>query len=232
MDLELKGMDADGDGDGDGKAADVKGELETEHRPLLKSVSMISSSMNGEAEARSSSLHDPDHDPDHDHGPGPGPGPDPDLEKKYAAFVRRDSYGPMGRGDVSLKEKLLLALALLTLVPLRILLGLAIVCSYYLICRSLTLFSIPNNILLDRDRDRGPEEEQQQDDYAHILGWRRSLIVMSGRFFSRSLLFVFGFYSIPHCYHYHGPPSSVSHKHIDEVGSVPFFVPPSSFIHL
>lgn len=229
MDLELKEMD----GDGDGKAADVKGESEREHRPLLKSESMISSSMNGEAEARSSSLHDPGPGPGPDHDPDPGPGhdphPDPDLEKKYAAFVRCDSYGPMGRGDVSLKEKLLLALALLTLVPLRILLGLAIVCSYYLICRSLTLFSILNNILLDRDR--GAEEEQQED-YAHILGWRRSLIVMSGRFFSRSLLFVFGFYSIPHRYHYHGPPRPVSHEHIDEVGSVPFFDPPSSFVYL
>lgn len=202
----------DGDGDGDGKAADVKGESERDHRPLLHSASMISSSsMNGEAEARSSSL----------------PDPDPDLEQKYAAFVRCDSYGPMGRGDVSLKEKLLLALALLTLVPLRILLGLAIVCSYYLICRFLTLFSIPNNIPFDRDRGA---EEQQQEDYAHILGWRRSLIVMSGRFFSRSLLFVFGFYSISHRYHNQGRP--ISHKHIDEVRSVPFFDPPSSFIHL
>lgn len=204
MDSELKEIAADG------KAADIKGESEREHRPLLKSESMISSSsMNGEAEARSSSsLHDP--------GPDRDPDDDPDLEKKYAAFCRCDSYGPMGRGDISLKEKLLLALALLTLVPLRLFLGLAIVCSYYLICRSLTLFSIPNNILLDRDR--GPEGEQHED-YAHILGWRRSLIVMSGRFFSRSLLLVFGFYSIPHRYHYQGPPRPVSHEHIVEVGS-------------
>lgn len=228
MELELKEMDADVDPDG--KAADVKGESEREHLPLLNSASMISSSsMNGEAEARSSSLPDPDPDPDPGPGPGPDHDPDPDLEKKYAAFVRCDSYGPMGRGDVSLKEKLLLALALLTLVPLRILLGLAIVCSYYLICRFLTLFSIPNNIPLDRDRGA---EEQQQEDYAHILGWRRSLIVKSGRFFSRSLLFVFGFYSISHRYHFQGPARPVSHKHIDEVGSVLFFHPPSSFIHL
>lgn len=222
MELELKEVDADADG----KAADVKGESEREHLPLLDSASMISSSsMNGEAEARSSSLPDPVPSPGPDHDPDP----DPEMEKKYAAFVRCDSYGPMGRGDVSLKEKLLLALALLTLVPLRILLGLAIVCSYYLICRSLTLFSIPNNIPLDRDR--GAEEEQQED-YAHILGWRRSLIVKSGRFLSRSLLFVFGFYSISHRYHSQGPARPVSHKHIDEVGSVPFFDPPSSFIHL
>ncbi|KAK3231556.1 hypothetical protein Dsin_003437 [Dipteronia sinensis] len=51
-----------------------------------------------------------------------------ELEKKYAAYV---VYGVMGRCELPLKEKLLLGLALVTLVPIRVVLAM-----YYLICRS------------------------------------------------------------------------------------------------
>ncbi|XVE94754.1 hypothetical protein REPUB_Repub02eG0036200 [Reevesia pubescens] len=106
-----------------------------------------------------------------------------ELEKKFAAYVRNDVYGTMGRGKLPLKEKLLLGIALVTLLPLRILLGMTILFVYYLICRVCTLFSAPNR-------------EEEQEDFAHLGGWRRAVIVGSGRFLSRSLLFLVGFYWI------------------------------------
>ncbi|GFP92705.1 lysophospholipid acyltransferase lpeat1 [Phtheirospermum japonicum] len=38
--------------------------------------------------------------------------------------------------------------------------------------------------------------EDEQEDYAHLGGWRRAVIIQSGRYLSRVLLFVFGFYWI------------------------------------
>ncbi|KAL2471757.1 Lysophospholipid acyltransferase LPEAT1 [Abeliophyllum distichum] len=43
---------------------------------------------------------------------------------------------------------------------------------------------------------KAPNREDEQEDYAHMGGWRRAVIVQSGRFFSRVLLFSFGFYWI------------------------------------
>ncbi|XWS21091.1 hypothetical protein CRYUN_Cryun30bG0025500 [Craigia yunnanensis] len=107
-----------------------------------------------------------------------------ELEKKFAAYVRNDVYGTMGLGELPLKEKLLLGIALVTLLPLRIFLGMTVLVVYYLVCRICTLFSAPN------------QEEEEQEDYAHLGGWRRAMIVRSGRFLSRSLLFLVGFYWI------------------------------------
>ncbi|XVF36145.1 hypothetical protein REPUB_Repub19eG0033200 [Reevesia pubescens] len=107
-----------------------------------------------------------------------------ELEKKFAAYVRNDVYGTMGRGKLSLNEKLLLGIALVTHLPIRIVLGMTILVVYYLVCRICTLFSAPN------------QEGEEQEDYAHLGGWRRAMIVGSGRFLSRSLLFVVGFYWI------------------------------------
>lgn len=112
-----------------------------------------------------------------------------ELEKKFAAYVRSDVYGPMGRGKLPLKEKVLLGLAFVTLVPIRIVLATIILIFYYLICRICTLFSAPN-------RDEG----QEQEDYAHMIGWRRAVIVRCGRFLSRAMLFVLGFYWISETY--------------------------------
>ncbi|KAG6406403.1 hypothetical protein SASPL_134003 [Salvia splendens] len=106
-----------------------------------------------------------------------------ELEKKYAPYVRFDVYGPMGRGDLPLVEKFLLGLALIFLLPVRVAAGTAIVVFYYLICRFCTAFLAPNR-------------EDELEDFAHMGGWRRAVIVRSGRFLSRVLLFVFGFYSI------------------------------------
>ncbi|XP_071923622.1 lysophospholipid acyltransferase LPEAT1 isoform X4 [Coffea arabica] len=106
-----------------------------------------------------------------------------ELEKKYAAYVRRDVYGVMGRGDLPWVEKLLLGLALVTLVPLRLVSGLTVLVLYYFICRICTAFLAPNR-------------EDEQEDYAHMGGWRRAVIVQTGRFCSRALLFIFGFYWI------------------------------------
>ncbi|GAB4852051.1 Lysophospholipid acyltransferase lpeat1 [Ancistrocladus abbreviatus] len=109
-----------------------------------------------------------------------------EMEKKYAAFVRHDVYGSMGRGPIPLTEKILLGLAFVTLLPIRFVLGLSILFVYYLICRVCTLFSRPN---------RGVDDDQQED-YAHMGGRRREVVVRSGRFLSRLLLFVMGVYWI------------------------------------
>lgn len=90
----------------------------------------------------------------------------------------------MGRGELPLAEKFLLGLALMFLVPVRVAAGTTIVVTYYVICRLCTAFLAPNR------------EEGEQEDYAHMGGWRRAVIVRSGRFLSRVLLFVFGFYWI------------------------------------
>ncbi|XP_027354454.1 lysophospholipid acyltransferase LPEAT1 isoform X2 [Abrus precatorius] len=111
-----------------------------------------------------------------------------DLEKKFAAYVRRDVYGTMGRGELPTKEKLLLGFALVTLLPIRVLLAVTILLFYYFICRVCTLFSAPNR-------------EDEQEDYAHMGGWRRTVIVACGRALSRAMLFIFGFYWIPESRH-------------------------------
>ncbi|KAK9270982.1 hypothetical protein L1049_026570 [Liquidambar formosana] len=106
-----------------------------------------------------------------------------ELEKKFGAYVRNDVYGTMGRGELPLKEKVLLGVALVTIVPIRLVLAVVILVFYYLICRVCTLFSVPNR-------------EEEQEDYAHMVGWRRAVIVQCGRFLSRAMLFVIGFYWI------------------------------------
>ncbi|CAK9168233.1 unnamed protein product [Ilex paraguariensis] len=110
-----------------------------------------------------------------------------ELEKKYAAYVRNDAYGVMGRGELPWTEKVLLGIAFVTLLPVRVVAAMTILVVYYLICRVCTLFLAPNR-------------EDEQEDYAHMGGWRRAVIVQSGRFLSRALLFVIGFYWIDETY--------------------------------
>ncbi|KAG7029373.1 Lysophospholipid acyltransferase LPEAT1, partial [Cucurbita argyrosperma subsp. argyrosperma] len=111
-----------------------------------------------------------------------------DLHQKYAPFVRRDVYGTMGRGELPWMEKVLLAIALVTIVPIRVVIGMSLLFLYYMICRVCTLFHDPNR------------ETDEQEDYAHMVGWRRSVIVCTGRFLSRAMLFVLGFYWISEVY--------------------------------
>lgn len=106
-----------------------------------------------------------------------------EMEAKYAAFLRHDIYGTMGRGPLPLKEKALLLFGLIILLPIRMVSGFIILLTYYLICRLCTLFSAPNR-------------EDDQEDYAHMSGVRRTIIVLSGRFLSRALFFTLGFYWI------------------------------------
>ena len=42
-----------------------------------------------------------------------------------------------------------------------------------------------------------PSGDDEQEDYAHMGGWRQTVVVKSGMFLSRALLFVIGFYWIP-----------------------------------
>ncbi|CAG7905022.1 hypothetical protein BRARA_G03688 [Brassica rapa] len=113
-----------------------------------------------------------------------------ELDKKFAPYARTDLYGTMGLGPFPATEKVKLAVAMVTLVPVRFVLAMTILLLYYLICRVFTLFSSPH-------REEEEEEEVVQEDYAHMGGWRRTVIVRCGRFLSRVLLFVFGFYWIP-----------------------------------
>ncbi|OVA18662.1 Phospholipid/glycerol acyltransferase [Macleaya cordata] len=106
-----------------------------------------------------------------------------ELEKKFAAYVRKDVYGTMGRGELPWTEKFKLGFGLIILLPIRLILAFTILVLYYFICRLCTLFSVPN---------RGDEQE----DYAHLVGWRRNVIVACGRFLSRAILFTLGFYWI------------------------------------
>ncbi|XP_078158340.1 lysophospholipid acyltransferase LPEAT1-like isoform X2 [Carex rostrata] len=107
-----------------------------------------------------------------------------ELEKKCAAYVRNDVYGPMGRGPIPLQEKILRGLSMVTLVPIRLVSGILVLIVYFLICRLCTLFS-----------GRGGENEGEED-LVHMTGWRRETVVQAGRFCARSMLFVFGFYWI------------------------------------
>ncbi|KAF7141759.1 hypothetical protein RHSIM_Rhsim06G0035800 [Rhododendron simsii] len=108
-----------------------------------------------------------------------------ELEKKFAAYVRSDVYGTMGRGELPLTEKLLLGIAFFTLLPVRVAVVMTILVVYYLVCRVCTMCLAPNR-----------EDGAGQEDYAHMRGWRRAVIVRAGKFFSRAILFVLGFYWI------------------------------------
>ncbi|KAG9441941.1 hypothetical protein H6P81_017795 [Aristolochia fimbriata] len=144
----------------DGLDEPHRDESRKDERPLLKSDSSVSASA---TPVSSESIEE--------------------LEKKCSAYVRKDVYGTMGRGELPLKEKGLLGIALATLLPIRLIVGFAILLCYYFVCRFCTLFSAPNR-------------EDEQEDYAHMVGWRRTAIVQSGRFLSRALLFTLGFYWI------------------------------------
>ncbi|XP_040996562.1 lysophospholipid acyltransferase LPEAT1-like isoform X2 [Juglans microcarpa x Juglans regia] len=106
------------------------------------------------------------------------------LDKKFAAFARHDVYGPLGCGELPLEEKILLAIASVILVPIRVVLATSLLLFYYLICRICTLFSAPNR------------DDSEQEDYAHMGGWKRAVIVQCGKFLSRAVLLIFGFYWI------------------------------------
>ncbi|KAL1817839.1 lysophospholipid acyltransferase LPEAT1 isoform X2 [Daucus carota subsp. sativus] len=107
-----------------------------------------------------------------------------DIEKKCAAYVRHDVYGTLGREHVPFGEKVMLGLAMITILPFRVVLSMVILVFYYVVCRVCTLFSRPN----------GKDCEQQ--DFAHMGGWRQAVVVRSGCFLARVLLFLFGFYWI------------------------------------
>ncbi|KAJ4802091.1 Lysophosphatidylcholine acyltransferase 1 [Rhynchospora pubera] len=111
-----------------------------------------------------------------------------ELDKKYAPYARKDAFGPMGRGPVPFSQRVLVALAALTLLPLRFISGVLILFLYFLICRlcTLTLFSNHQNV----------NEQQQEDHLLRMTGWRRHAVVQAGRLCARAMLFVFGFYWI------------------------------------
>lgn len=127
-----------------------------------------------------------------------------ELEKKYAPYVRHDVYGLMGRGELPWTEKVLLGIAMVTLVPMRVIGAMTVLVVYYLICKICTAFSDPNR------------EEEQQEDYAHTGGWRRAVMMQSGMFLSRVMLFVFGFYWIHETYR---PIDDLNGKSNNENGS-------------
>ncbi|CAN4093818.1 unnamed protein product [Withania somnifera] len=127
-----------------------------------------------------------------------------ELENKYAPYVRHDVYGIMGKGELPWSEKVILGIAMVTVVPMKVIGAMTVLIVYYLICKVCTAFSAPNR------------EEEQQEDYAHIGGWRRAVMVQSGMLLSRAMLFVFGFYWIPETYR---PMDHLNGKSNNENGS-------------
>lgn len=108
-----------------------------------------------------------------------------EMESKYAAYVRQDVYGNWGTRSVSLFEKLQLLVALVTICPIRVFLLFAILVLFYVICKLCTL------------RVTASSSDEGQESFAHMTGIRRTIIVRSGRFLARAMLFMFGFYYIP-----------------------------------
>lgn len=140
-----------------------------------------------------------------------------EMETKYAAYVRDDAYGTMGTGDICIQEKAVLVLALLVLVPIKVILLFIIVFTYYLICKLCTMGRSPtSNGVAERNGDSSVtplnsgaaksdehtgsnmtiSSPKHDETYAHISGLRRVIIVLSGRFLSRAILFVLGFFWI------------------------------------
>ncbi|MQL88853.1 hypothetical protein Taro_021421 [Colocasia esculenta] len=81
---------------------------------------------------------------------------------------RRHLWSPSrsSRGSTALRaEKLLIAFALVTLVPVRLALGVSMIVFYYLVCRVCTFM-------------KGPDGEDEQEDYAHMVGWRRGVVAI------------------------------------------------------
>ena len=111
-----------------------------------------------------------------------------EMEVKYAAYVRKDMYGNWGTADVSFWEKLQLLVAVMTLCPVRVCLLASLLVLFYLICKLCTL------------RVTASSNDEGQESFAHMTGLRRIIIVRSGRFLARMMLFVFGFYYIPVTY--------------------------------
>jgi hypothetical protein len=111
-----------------------------------------------------------------------------EMEVKYAAYVRHDVYGNWGMRKISLLEKLQLVVALVTLCPLRIFVLFGMLVLFYVICKVCTL------------RVAASSSDEGQESFAHMTGVRRTIIVRSGRFLARAMLFTFGFYYIPVTY--------------------------------
>lgn len=105
---------------------------------------------------------------------------DEELDIRYAPYLRRDAYGPMGRGPLSAAQVARLVLAGAVLLPLRLVAGVLLVVAYYLVCRVCTLFA------------GGVGEGRPR-----LQGLRREAVLRAGRVLSRAMLFVFGFYWIP-----------------------------------
>lgn len=98
-------------------------------------------------------------------------------ERNYAPFIRWDVYS---QGEIPFSEIALLAIALFTLVPIKLTIGVWLIAVYYTVCWFCTLY-------WDLDR-------------YFLVSWRREVVVRVGRFLSRVMLFVLGFYWINEYY--------------------------------
>ncbi|XP_019174960.1 PREDICTED: lysophospholipid acyltransferase LPEAT1-like [Ipomoea nil] len=128
-----------------------------------------------------------------------------ELEKKYGPYVRRDCYGVMGRGELPWTEKVLLAVALVVLLPLRVAAATTFVVICNLWCRIATAFWSPSG---------------EEDDYAHLSGWRREIIMRAAKFAGRALLFSFGFYRIHETHREHHGTNAAENKEAERAGVI------------
>ncbi|PKI37431.1 hypothetical protein CRG98_042179 [Punica granatum] len=128
-------------------------------------------------------------------------GPD-DSRSSFEPFILSDAYGERGKVRWMAVVRIICWI-LVTVLPLRLVVGWMdavriifwilvtvfplrlVVCAiillfYYLVCKVCTLFQAPN----------------EQENYANLRGWRRTVIVNVGKFLSRVFLFLLGFYWI------------------------------------
>nr|XP_024389057.1 lysophospholipid acyltransferase LPEAT1-like isoform X3 [Physcomitrium patens] len=111
-----------------------------------------------------------------------------EMEVKYTAYVRHDVYGNWGMREICYWEKFKLLLALVALCPIRVFLLFSCLVLFYVICKLCTY------------RVAASSSDEGQESFAHMTGVRRTVIVRSGRFLARAMLFIFGFYYIPVSY--------------------------------
>eukprot|EP00850_Spirogloea_muscicola_P006271 SM000029S10566 [mRNA] locus=s29:899788:902435:+ [translate_table: standard] len=106
------------------------------------------------------------------------------LDARYGPFVRSDRYGCMGTGPLPLWRQVALAVASVTLLPVRTALVLLLLAALYVVCQACTV----GNAAFARDAAPNARRE--------LGGARRALVRGAAQAAARAALFVMGFHVI------------------------------------
>eukprot|EP00850_Spirogloea_muscicola_P016584 SM000135S27028 [mRNA] locus=s135:320560:323246:+ [translate_table: standard] len=106
------------------------------------------------------------------------------LDGRYAPFVRSDAYGCMGTGPLPLWRQVALAVASVTLLPVRTALVLLLLAALYIVCKACTV----GNAAFARDAPANARRE--------LAGARGALVRCAAQAAARAALFVMGFHVI------------------------------------